>query len=317
MVRFLHSRYSVALSSLIAVFCALAYVYLDGAGVSNGVDGLVRTWWWPPELTPWASAACNVGLSIIIAFLISYLSKAFNVLRSMTMLQGTLFLFLQVGSPASFAAFGSSTLMALTAVICFYLFFSVYGMGDYCQRNVFMAFLLISAGCAIDASYILLIPIFLMASVQMRIFNMRTLMAIFMGIVTPWIIYVGFGLVDFDEIVFPPLSDFGVLSEGWVTVSALLSSFIGVFAWVQSIMKLLTYNARSRAMLSVITITMLLSVVGALLINAYSFLALLNCTVALMLGHTFGVVYNGRKSYLPILGIMLVYLAIFTWRLTA
>lgn len=305
----------MALSSLIAVFCALAYVYFDGTSAFDGVDGLVNTWWWPPKLTPWVSAAWNVGLSIIIAFLISYLSKAFNVLRSMTMLQGTLFLFLQLGSPSSFTALGSGTLMALTAVVCFYMFFSVYGLYDCCQRNVFMSFLLISAGSAIDASFILLMPVFIMASVQMRIFNMRTLLAIFMGAVTPWIIFVGFGLVDFAEIHLPPMSDFGLLSEGWVTVSAVIASFFGVFAWVQSIMKLLTYNARSRAMLSVITITMFLSIVAALLINAYSFLALLNCTVALMLGHTFGVVYNGRKSYLPILGIIFMYLVIFTWRL--
>lgn len=318
MARFFHSRYAVCAAGALAVGGAIAYSILAGQSGPAGMSGIVERWSGPWPLGHWAGLSLGIAANGLIALLLVYLNKTFNVLRCMTMLQSTLFLVMAMATPWQLVTLTGGTVVALVAMACSFILFGEYGNAAECQRRVFLAMLLLSAGMAIDATFALLLPIFMLACAQMRILNLRTVLAMLMGIATPWILLLGFGIVSPGELAVPEFAGYSGLSGKTAmqtAIAAAATGFVGVAAWTQNLMKILTYKAQSRAMLSVLTLLMLAGVAGVAIdpSAAASLCPLLSCCCALQLGHVFGVVYDKRRSWIAIVCIIAIYLTFFAW----
>lgn len=319
MIRFLHSRYFMALTALVVVACALVYAVIGDVVYPAGDGGFVRGWGGPwlerGHVGMWVGLALTLGLAVFIGTL----NRTFNLLRSMTWLHGAFFLMLTLATPSLMLNFYPGLLLAATVMLGCFLMFVSYN-DRMAQRQVFLTFLLLSAGAALDYSFVVYMPVFWLATAQMRIFSMRSFVASLMGIATPWIILLGFRIVDISDLQVPHFyasnTLLGARSITWMIGVGVFSAFLGVSAWIQSAIKILSYNAQSRAMLSVITVVLFFTLVfgAADYRHLAVFLPLLNCSVALQEGHLFSVIYRRQKSYYAILAILIIYLGLFAWR---
>lgn len=318
MSRFFHSRYAVIPAGALAVAGAIAYSSLCGQPAPAGLDGIVAAWSGPWRIEQWLSLSLGIVANGLIALLLVYLNKTFNVLRCMTMLQSTLFLCMTLATPWHLAMLTSGTVVALVAMACCFILFAEYGNAADCQRRVFLTFLLLSVGAAVDATFAVLLPIYMFACVQMRVMNLRTILAILMGIATPWVILLGFGIVKPDQLAIPRFAGYAGLSAPGASAAAIaaaITGFVGIAAWTQNVMKILTYKAQLRAMLSLLTLLMVVGIVGLAAdpSAAQSLCPLLTCGAALQLGHAFGAIHTGRRSWIAIACIIVVYLTFFAW----
>lgn len=306
------------LAGTLSVAGAIAYAVIYGQSVPSGLDGIVAAWSGPWHIEQWLSLGLGIAANGLIALLLVYLNKTFNVLRCMTMLQSTLFLCMSLATPWHLAMLTSGTVVALVAMVCCFILFAEYGNAADCQRRVLLTFLLLSGGVAVDATFVVLLPIFMFACVQMRVMNLRTILAILMGIATPWIILLGFGIVKPDQLAVPRFSGYAGLSAPGATEAAIvaaLTGFVGIAAWTQNVMKILTYKAQSRAMLGQLTLLMLVGVIGIAVdpSAAQSLCPLLMCAAAVQLGHAFGAIHNTSRSWIVIVCIIVIYLTFSAW----
>lgn len=319
MTRFLHSRYGVVLAALLAAACAWAYASL-GCPPELPADGaLVPGWSFDGVLAgPWALAA-GWAANVAIAALMCYINKAFNLLRGMTMLQGALFLVMEVATPVLLLSFSPGLLLCLVLAVCMLVMYLSYGNPN-AQRGVFLVFLLLSAGAATDYSFLAFMPVFWLGCAQMRIFSLRTVLASLMGLVTPWIIFFGFGLLEPSSLAMPRVYDgFSVDSLGDAALlgSSAFTSLAALFAWAQNVIKLLAYNAQSRAMLSLANVAMFMAIaVGATnMSHMETLLPAINFFASLQLAHLFVSTCKGPRSWWGIISFIIIYLAIYAWRL--
>lgn len=311
-------------AALIMVAIGALYVVLSGSlGTSLPTSGDQGIGLPSPShwgLTHWWSLGINVAANLVIIMLMSHINKAFNVLRAMTWLQVGLFGVMQCAVPRELTSLNSGTAVCLVVVCCIYLIFSCYAEAGR-VRTVFLAFLLLSAGLAMQYCFALYIVVFWLMLAQMRIFSTRVLLASLMGIATVWIILFGFGIITpadlhmhhissvFDAIGYR--SALYLLGVVGVTVMLLLVTF------ALNVMKTIAYNARARAYNGALTV---LSVVTAAAMaidyeNILAYLPLLNFCAAYQATHYF-VNHRYDRQYIGIIAIVGIYFALYIWRLT-
>lgn len=321
-LKFFHSRNAVAVMGLIAVAATWLATKTPIPSPPHGAFGLVRPVVQPFFPDPDISFYVSAGADIIIALLLIYLNKTFNPMRAMTKLQAGFFLVFEAAVPASMAAFGSGEILAIVTLICVFLMYASYANPDG-MRNVFLAFLLISAFAAADTAALILLPVFWLALGQMRILSPRAVLASLMGISTPWVILLGLGIVPLDQLQFPKphLSSFYADTPDNVPMLAAVATtaFLAVAAWVQNAVKILSYTARFRAFQSVLTVLTLVAILAVALnyTRVIVYLPLLNCCAALQAAHLFAAVHRREKSYIAILSIIFIYILFYSWTIIA
>lgn len=312
MTKFLHSRAMLVLASLIALASALAFVCLAGYPADASSEGLVTAWsgaWpLPQPLSMCAAVAINIG----IAALLAYINKTFNLLRCLTMLQGTVFLLMQCAIPQFLSGLNPGIVLCVAWLMCLLLLFPNFS-APMPQKEVFLAFAVMSALSACIGEALFFIPGLWAACAQMRILTLRTALASLMGIACPWIIYFGFLIVTPSQIEWPDIFSFrnplDNLAPAYIAVMS-FTIFLGAICWVQNLVKYVTYTARYRAFQGFITTSMLLSVLGIAcnVTDSTTMLPILNVCAALQVAHLFGTIHSTRKSYIAILIILLIYL---------
>lgn len=315
-----HSRAAAAIMLAVAAL----YVVLSG-GLNNvlpspGDTGFAFAAPGDWGLPYWWSLGLNVGLNVLIVIYMVALNRAFNVLRSMTWLHVGLFGLMQGAIPRLVTQLNSGTLVCLTIVLCIYLMFSCFDDPGR-VRTVFLAFMLLSLGCATQYCFILFIPIFWLVLAQMRILSLRTFLASLFGILTVWIILFGFGIIRPWELHLPRIvgafedMDYGAVI--YLMVSAGVTAFMLLAGTMLNIMKTIAYNARARAYNGALTL-IALATVGAMLLdfnNLLSYIPLLNMCAAYQITHYF-VNHRYDRQYIGILAVASVYVALYLWRLT-
>lgn len=266
-------------------------------------------WVAPGEL----SLALNIALTIVAAMLMILLNKRYNIIRSMSSLYAAMFIVMQASLPGLACRFGDGTLLCVTTLFAAFILFSTYGRPGE-TRGVFMVFFLLAAGALTQYAYAFLIPVFLLGCVQMRILTFRTLLAAGIGIVTPVWILLGLGVIRLDEIALPDFTNiFSLLDRDdaiLILASAGFTVLVTIVTGVANFMKIYGYNSRARAFNGFFGIlagtTIMLLLVDFSNITVY--LPLLNCCAAFQVGHFF-VINRHRRTYIPIIALILIYAA--------
>lgn len=306
---------------MLGVACVLAWVaYVKGDVVTLGGPlgiGLTpaREWTGTPLSSLVTSVACTVSMGVLMI----YINRAFNVFRSLTSLVAGLFFVMQTALPSVMDKFYGGDLMGVLMMIGVVLLFSSWS-DNSCQRRIYLIFFLLSLAGFTDLSYLLYLPVFLLGCVQMRVFDLRTLLAAGMGVVTPpWILF-GFGLVDPMALHWPRLVvAWSMFDSPEVLHAMVVTGFtllVGVGFTVANLLKILSYNSRVRAFNGFLTL--LLFATGAFAIlnfNNFAFyIPLLNCLTAYQIAHFF-TYRRSRRSYIPILLLVGAYVGFYVWGL--
>ena len=312
---FIHSRGFAWLVSLM-VLAGAAGVYLTGDYVHVAGDrGFAlpsSNEWISPGFPDFAAGIC-ANAAIIV--LMTLTNRIFNNLRSSTMIYVSFFAMMQLASPGLLVQFYSGPMMCLTVLFCTMLLFSCY-RSPGATRRIFLIFFILSAGVSTQYCFAVNIPVFLLGCAQMRIFNLRTIVAALLGIINPRWLLLGFGVVSFDDIHLPEIvnvfSDFTVGDTFLLVAAAGVSALTAVVCFVLGAMKAIAYNARSRAyngFLAVLTFAVIAAILADYR-NLPAYIPLLNLCAAFQAAHIFSLRRGARSAY-SAAGIMAVYLCIY------
>lgn len=313
---FLYSRYAVALFAIITIIAthfALSWGEVTPI-INNKGMGLIpiNHWLTFGQTSMWA----NITLNIAISGLMIYLNKTFNILRNPTIIFAGLFFLLQCPLTDITGQLYGGTMLCTIILICSFILFTTYNNPN--THAIFLIFAILSFFSFFQYAFLLYTPIIILGCAQMRILNIRTSLAAIFGIITPpWILF-GLGILDIQNLTFP---QFQSIYESLTSAEALhmlliigLSCFICIGAWVVNIVKIISYNAQTRAYNGFFALLSLATILLILIdfTNYIIYIPLLNCCTAMQLGHLF-TIHKSRRSYLGILGIFVVYLGLYIW----
>ncbi len=321
LTRLMHSRAAMIVAALLMV--AAAWATYAGGGVSpiagdRGIALPSANGWLPAGAV---SAVAGIASSLLIMALMLFLNRRFNLLRDMSGIFCVLFAAMQTATPALTAQFYTGPLLALTVGACMALMFGCYADPSR-RRRVFLVFFLLSAGLATQYAFAVYIPLMLFCCWQMRIVSGRTMVAAALGLLTPWWLLTGLGIVAPGQLHVPQLA--GLLSMfsfgdgARLAVTLLLTTAVLVIAVVFDLFRTIAYNARARSYNGTIVLT---GAVTAIVMavdykNAATYVTLLNMLAALQ-GAQFFVIHRTERSWIGILALLCAYAALFAWNALA
>ena len=305
----------------LAAFYALAHSFV---AFDIGDCGLVFTSANNWIASPLTAVLFNLAVCLLIIVLMAYINKAFTIPRSITSIYATLFAVMQTATPDLTGAFAPGNVLCILISACMVLMFSSYAE-PMAQRRVFLVFFLLSAAVSFQYAYIVYIPVFAVACAQMRLVSPRTVIAAIIGVITPWWLLFGFGIIAPADFHWPALASIftaGIARHsGFIIVAAALSAILAVAGYSLSFLKLMTYNARTRACNGLIILVCLATVLAMCVDfgNILTYLPMLNFCSAFMLSHMF-VIRNRPRAWISAATIVIVYYILYIvsiWRVIA
>jgi len=228
-------------------------------------------------------AAINLVCLLATGLIMLALNKVFNFVRSVTHLFVSTFLLLQVANPASLTSFNAGTLVALVAAITMWPLFGSY-QDRHAQRSIFLIFALIAAGSMFHYGFLVLLPAYVLGFMNMRALNFKGVLAMLFGLVTPFWIILGLGIVSPADFKPPMIHGIWQLVGGpHAGLTIVLAAIVAVMGIVLAVMNLLTImNFRMQTRVY----------------NAFMVFALVTTVIAMSID------YRDISFFLPLLGLM-------------
>lgn len=313
----MHSRYAFILMMLASVACTVGAYFAGRIFYVQGFDGLgLRA----PDSwinSAMASMIAGIAANLLTAFLLLFINRRYNLLRSVSSLFAGLFLVLQGALPSLMGQFYDGSLIAFLVVLAIIPLYNSFQRPDY-TRSLYLVFCLLSFGSLSDYCYAAYMVAFLIGCMQMRCLSLKSIVAIGLGLATPpWILW-GSGLADPATLRLPVfVSVFEALhtqQRALLLAYTAFNLFLGFGAICFNMIRIYGYNARSRAfngfwiILSFTTVALMALDYNHLM----NYLPVCNLCVAVEVGHFFNVV-NTRRSYFPILCLLIIYAGFYIW----
>lgn len=320
---YMHTRGGVILLWVIAMSCSYMAMTRGAVAPFTGQGGLAlpsANNWLPGG--GWASWGVSMGVNALSAVMAIVINRAFNVLRSMTMLFAGLYAIMMIGTPSLFGQLYGGTLLILAVLMSQMILYACYASpGD--TRRIFLMFFIMSLTALVCRAALFYLPVLLLGCVQMRVLNWRSFLASLIGVITPAWILLGFGIISIDHFTWPnlenvfPLLDSGDMLPYIVTVG--FTMLIGLLATLVNLVKMIGYNTQTRAFNGFITVVLIAT--AALTIfdmeDALIFVPVLNMFSAIQLAGFFSRHDNSRHGFLPIWGLVVIYILLSQWSLWA
>lgn len=262
------------------------------------------------------SMLVNVAATLLTAGMMVWINRVFNLLRTTSLLDASLFLTMSLSTPALLTQL-VGTPLSVILLCCFVLMFPTYG-NPHETRNIFAVFFILSAMTTTQYCYAFYIPVFMIACLQMRVISGRAIVAGLLGLITPWWIALGSGLVQPSQIHLPEFEsifgEFTFNTQLPLFASAGVSALLLVVGWVLNFPQMIAYNARLRGINGTISVLSLVTLIAvcADFTNISAYLSTLFFCAAFQLGKFF-TCHKNAKSYIAIAIIFLVYLMIYIW----
>ncbi len=202
--RFINSRVLTWLTAVVGIVAAYAMLLFFGTPsvplveglFGGGLDHLL-----PSGILSWA---VNMVVVFVAAVMLNWLNKTYVFIREHTMMFVTVFLCATLSNPVVSTSLGTPTLLALALVVCTYVMFGTFQQRD--SQSVAFLITMILTVCAMQSFvFALYIPVFIVGFFQMRIFTLRTLLAVLVGIVVPVWTATAFGWIDPAQVRLPDL----------------------------------------------------------------------------------------------------------------
>ena len=237
------------------------------------------------------SAAVNVLCLFAAGGVMLALNKVFSYVRTVTHLLVSAFFLLQLAHPSGLVSFNTGTLLCLVTVLAIIPLFEAY-QDRHSQRSVFLITAIAAAGSMFHYSFLILIPAFVLGFVNMGVMNLKGLLAMLFGLITPFWIVLGLGIVDPSCFRAPQLDGIWnvrwTLGEGLLLVVAGATAVLGLVLAVMNLMTLMNYRMQTRVYNAFFVFMLVVAVIAIVLDfgNTAVYLPLLNLMVAVQIAHT-------------------------------
>ena len=236
------------------------------------------------------SAGVNLLCLLATGGVMLALNKVFGYVRSVTHLFVSAFFLLQLANPAALVSFNAGTLLSLVTAVAAMPLFAAY-QDKHSQRSIFLIFALVAAGCLFDYGFLVLIPAFLLGFLNMGVLNLKGVLAMLFGLVTPFWIILGLGIVSPADFVAPDMHGIWHLADDTATtlrlVLAAVTAVLGIVLAVVNLLTIMNYRRQPRVYNAFI-VFVLVSVVIALCVDCGDvavYLPLLNLTAGVQVAH--------------------------------
>lgn len=261
-------------AAVVALMTGVKPATSEGTGIFFSLRGTLI------EAGP-VSALINVAGILATGGIMLALNKVFSYVRSVTHLFVSAFFLLQVAHPSGLVSFNTGTLLCLVTALAIMPLFSSY-QDRHSQRSIFLIFALIATGSMFHYGFLVLIPAFLLGFMNMGVFNLKGLLAMFFGLVTPFWIVLGLGIATPADFVMPQVDGVWNLAgkSRMTLVLASLTALLGIVLAVMNLMTIMNYRMQTRVY------------------NAFFVFVLAALLIALCLD------FGNVAIYLPLLGLM-------------
>lgn len=303
----------------VAALYVLVSAGFDESLPAQGEQGLCLP---PPalwDLPRWLDVASGIMLNVMILATMYLINKNFNVLRSNSRMQLGLYALMACAVPRLVGNLNSGICVALAVSLCVWLLFSCFD-DPLRVRRVFLAFLIMSAGASMQYCFVLYLPVLWLMAAQMRIFNLRTVLASLFGLATPWIILIGFGIVGFEDFHLPRVvgvfNAFADDSVYYFLAITGFTAFLLITAIILNLSRTIAYNARARAYNGALTLIGMVTIIAILVNynNLLAYLPLLNVCAAYQITHLF-VNHQFERQWIAVVSVAFCYLIFYAWRI--
>lgn len=277
--------------------CALALMAATAIALSMGVQpqadentGIFFSIKGSAMGSPALSAALNVLCLLVTGGIMLALNKVFSYVRSVTHLMVSSFFLLQLANPSGLVSFNSGTMLCLVTAMATMPLFAAF-QDRHSQRIIFLIFAIVVTGSMFHYGFLMLLPAFLLGFFNMGVFNLKGLLAMLFGIITPFWIVLGLGLVGPADFAIPHLSGIwnvaGPSPVSPLLVLAVLMSVLGIVLAVINLVTIMKYRMQTRVY-NFFFVFVLVSMIIALCIDFSDmavFLPLLGLMVGIQITH--------------------------------
>ena len=225
------------------------------------------------------SAALNVLCLLVTGGIMLALNKVFSYVRTMTHLFVSAFFLFQIANPAGLVSFNAGTLLVLMTTVAILPLFAAY-QDRHSQRSIFLIFAIVATGSMFHYGFLMLIPAFLLGFLNMGVMNLKGVLAMLFGLVTPFWIVFGLGIASPMDAVAP---QWLMLTKPHLTpliVLAAATALLGIILAMMNLHTIMNYRMQTRVY------------------NAFFIIVLVLMVIALCLDH------RDLAVYLPLLELM-------------
>ncbi|MDE6008315.1 MAG: hypothetical protein K2G90_03805 [Muribaculaceae bacterium] len=268
------------------------------------------------NINPVASWIINTVLLGCVAAGGFFMNRTYNFIRSTEPVLPVMFLILAGSCPWVTYNLCASTLLCVVNLLSLSVLFSTYKSSNATQE-MFTIATLMSVGSMFQYAFIPMILPYIIGAIMMKAFRVKECLALLMGLIAPYWVGIGLGLIGLDSFKLPDFSnffiDFTQTSERYILmVSVGLAIFVGAVLALNNSIKLYAGNSQVNAMNMCITILGGVSIICVVVdfSNMIAYLATLFFTVAVQVANLCAL-WNIKKEWLVVFVPGMIYLALF------
>lgn len=316
--KFLNGRQFFILAAVLFVFSTIMAA-VSGLSVTQGsTAGVCFSSISTLALPPFISTLLSVVGIIGVCALLSLINKIYSFTRDVTYIFASSFLLLSIVYPEIVTRLSDGTILALIVVWLSYLLFSTY-QSMYPQRRVFLISVILSCCCMFQYTFVYLIPVFFIGFLQMRAMYIRSALAMLFGLVTPFWIVLGLGIIGLEDLHAPQLANvwehLGVEQYRNVIILLSVTAFVTLVLLIANVLQIINYKMQVRAYNGFfLVLTILTMIVMAVdFDNVMVYFPVLNLCMSIQIAHSF-TIQKYLRRYIPYLLFVLSCLGVFVWR---
>ena len=236
------------------------------------------------------SAFINIVCLLTTGGIMLALNKVFSYVRSVTHLFVSAFFLLQLANPTGLVSFNAGTLLCLLTTIAMLPLFGSY-QDKHSQRSIFLIFAILAAGSMFHYGFLFLIPAFILGFLNMGVLNLKGLLAMLFGLVTPFWIVLGLGIAAPSSFTVPHINGiWNLTGQPWTNlmlVLAALTVVLGIVLAARNLLTIMNYRMQTRVYNAFFIFTLVMAVIALCIdySNIQVYLPLLNLMVAVQIAH--------------------------------
>ena len=269
-------------------------------------------------LPPMVSTLLAVVSVLGVSLLMSFLNKASTFVRDVTYIFSSTYLLLAIANPMESAYFNEGSLLSIVMMLLTVLVFGTY-QEFHAQRKVYISFVILACCCMINYAFAPMMIVLALGFVQMRVMNLRSALAIIFGIVTPFWIALGTGLVGISGLRWHDITvvwnnDALLQSVKMLTV-VVFTVVVALSLFGANVLQLISYKLQTRSYNGFFIVLMLVTMLAMVIDggNVMAYLPVLNVCLSVQMAHTFTLAKNVRK-YIMLLMFVALCVGSYVWQ---
>lgn len=314
---YFNGRAFMVLSAVMLIVAAAAALVMGVAPASSAESGMFfplqgRFFEPGPE-----SAAVNVLCLLVTGIIILALNKVFTFVRSTTHLFASAFFWLQVANPQGLVSLNPGTLLCLVSSMAMLPLFASF-QDRHAQRSIFLVFALIAAGSMFHYGFVVLAITFFLGFMNMGVLNLKGMLAMLFGLITPFWIVLGLGLVTPADFHVPQINGIwhlaGMNETTLPLAVAAVTAVLGIVLAALNMTVIMNYRMQTRVYNAFLVITLAVTVVAMCVnyLDVTVFLPLLGLMVAVQMAHAHTLRATRPYRYVFVILFMASCIAFFT-----